>query len=86
MLSGKCNKEAVLHDYFYKTGCIPRKQADLIFKESIIDNEDSKSGKAISLVNGSLSQIISYPLIIGEKYIFSFKASGTNINISIVVL
>jgi len=41
LLSGKCNKEAVLHDYFYKTGCIPRKQADLIFKESIIDNEDN---------------------------------------------
>lgn len=50
---------------------------------TILDNEDSESGKAISLVNGSLSQIISYSLIIGEKYIFSFKASGTNINISI---
>jgi len=39
LLSGKCNKESVLHDYFYKTGCIPRKQADLIFREAIISNE-----------------------------------------------
>lgn len=43
LLSGKCNKEATLHDYFYKTGCISRKQADLIFRESIISNEDNWS-------------------------------------------
>lgn len=40
LLSGKCNKESALHDYFYKTGYTSRKQADLIFRESIISNEE----------------------------------------------
>lgn len=38
-LSGKCNKEATLHDYYYKTGLIPRKDADKLFREAIISNE-----------------------------------------------
>ena len=41
LLAGKCNKEATLHDYFYKTGCITRKEADLIFREAIISNEEN---------------------------------------------
>ena len=46
------------------------------------ESDVSQSGREAVLSNGSLSQKLDLPTKIGESYIFSFKAKGTNVTIS----
>lgn len=39
LFAGKCNKESVLHDYYYRTGHTSRLIADKLYKETIINNQ-----------------------------------------------
>ncbi len=41
-LAGRGNKAAVVHDYLYRTGKVSRKTADLIFKEALRSQGESR--------------------------------------------
>lgn len=49
---------------------------------SVVDTEDSTSGKAV-LVNNKLSQQLAQPLLADKSYTLSFKAKGTTVKVSV---
>lgn len=49
---------------------------------SVIDTEDSTSGKAVH-IGGTLSQQLAQPLLAGKAYVLSFKGRGTIVQVSI---
>lgn len=49
---------------------------------SVIDTEDSTSGKAVH-IGGTLSQQLAQPLLAGKAYVLSFKGRGTTVQVSI---
>lgn len=49
---------------------------------SVIDTEDSTSGKAVR-IGGTLSQQLAQPLLAGKAYVLSFKGKGTTVNVSV---
>lgn len=49
---------------------------------SVIDAEDSTSGKAV-LIGSKLSQQLAQPLLADKAYVLSFKAKGTTVKVSI---
>lgn len=49
---------------------------------SVIDTEDSTSGKAVH-IGGILSQQLAQPLLAGKAYVLSFKGKGTSVKVSI---
>lgn len=49
---------------------------------SVIDTEDSTSGKAVH-IGGTLSQQLAQPLLAGKAYVLSFKGKGTTVRVSV---
>lgn len=49
---------------------------------SVIDTEDSTSGKAVQ-IGGTLSQQLAQPLLPGKDYVLSFKGKGTTVRVSV---
>ena len=49
---------------------------------SVIDTEDSTSGKAVH-IGGTLSQQLAQPLLPGKAYVLSFKGKGTTVKVSV---
>ena len=49
---------------------------------SVIDTEDSTSGKAVQ-IGGTLSQQLAQPLLPGKAYVLSFKGKGTTVRVSV---
>lgn len=49
---------------------------------SVVDTEDSTSGKAV-LINNKLSQQLAQPLLADKAYTLSFKAKGTTVKVSV---
>ena len=49
---------------------------------SVIDTEDSTSGKAVK-IGGTLSQQLAQPLLPGKAYVLSFKGKGTTVKVSV---
>ena len=49
---------------------------------SVIDTEDSTSGKAVR-IGGTLSQQLAQPLLAGKAYVLSFKGKGTTVRVSV---
>lgn len=49
---------------------------------SVIDTEDSTSGKAVR-IGGTLSQQLAQPLLPGKAYVLSFKGKGTTVRVSV---
>ena len=49
---------------------------------SVIDTEDSTSGKAVR-IGGTLSQQLAQPLLTGKAYVLSFKGKGTTVRVSV---
>jgi hypothetical protein len=49
---------------------------------SVIDTEDSTSGKAVR-IGGTLSQQFAQPLLPGKAYVLSFKGKGTTVKVSV---
>lgn len=49
---------------------------------SVIDIEDSTSGKAVR-IGGTLSQQLAQPLLPGKAYVLSFKGKGTTVRVSV---
>ena len=49
---------------------------------SVIDTEDSTSGKAVR-IGGTLSQQLAQPLLAGKAYVLSFKGKGTTVKVSV---
>lgn len=49
---------------------------------SVIDTEDSTSGKAVR-IGGTLSQQLAQPLLPGKDYVLSFKGKGTTVRVSV---
>lgn len=49
---------------------------------SVIDTEDSTSGKAVK-IGGTLSQQLAQPLLVDKAYVLSFKGKGTSVKVSI---
>lgn len=49
---------------------------------SVIDTEDSTSGKAVH-IGGTLSQQLAQPLFAGKAYVLSFKGKGTTVRVSV---
>ena len=49
---------------------------------SVIDTEDSTSGKAVK-IGGTLSQQLAQPLLAGKAYVLSFKGKGTTVKVSV---
>lgn len=49
---------------------------------SVIDTEDSTSGKAVH-IGGTLSQQLAQPLLPGKAYVLSFKGKGTTVRVSV---
>lgn len=49
---------------------------------SVVDTEDSTSGKAV-LIGGKLSQQLAQPLLADKAYTLSFKAKGTTVKVSV---
>lgn len=49
---------------------------------SVIDTEDSTSGKAVH-IGGTLSQQLAQPLLVDKAYVLSFKGKGTSVKVSI---
>lgn len=49
---------------------------------SVIDTEDSTSGKAVT-ISGTLSQQLAQPLLAGKAYVLSFKGKGTTVRVSV---
>nr|DAG52521.1 MAG TPA: tail protein [Bacteriophage sp.] len=49
---------------------------------SVIDTEDSTSGKAVH-IGGTLSQQLAQPLLAGKAYTLSFKGKGTSVKVSV---
>lgn len=49
---------------------------------SVIDTEDSTSGKAVQ-IGGTLSQQLAQPLLVDKAYVLSFKGKGTSVKVSI---
>lgn len=49
---------------------------------SVIDTEDSTSGKAVQ-IGGTLSQQLAQPLLPGKAYVLSFKGKGTTVKVSV---
>ena len=46
---------------------------------TVIDSDDTISGKAVSLTSGTLSQELYYNTVVGAEYVLSFKAKGEGI-------
>ena len=46
---------------------------------TVIDSDDTISGKAVSLTSGTLSQDLYYNTVVGAEYVLSFKAKGEGI-------
>ena len=49
---------------------------------TVVDTEDSTSGKAV-LINNKLSQQLAQPLLADKAYVLSFKGKGTTVKVSI---
>lgn len=49
---------------------------------SVVDTEDSTSGKAV-LIGSKLSQQLAQPLLADKSYTLSFKAKGTTVKVSV---
>lgn len=49
---------------------------------SVVDTEDSTSGKAV-LIGSKLSQQLAQPLLVDKAYTLSFKAKGTTVKVSV---
>lgn len=49
---------------------------------SVIDTEDSTSGKAVR-IGGTLSQQLAQPLLTDKAYVLSFKGKGTTVKVSV---
>ena len=49
---------------------------------SVVDTEDSTSGKAV-LIGSKLSQQLAQPLLADKAYVLSFKAKGTTVKVSV---
>lgn len=49
---------------------------------SVVDTEDSTSGKAVQ-IGGTLSQQLAQPLLPGKAYVLSFKGKGTTVRVSV---
>ena len=49
---------------------------------SVIDIEDSTSGKAVQ-IGGTLSQKLAQPLLPGKDYVLSFNVKGTTVRVSV---
>lgn len=49
---------------------------------SVIDTEDSTSGKAVK-IGGTLSQQLAQPLLVDKAYVLSFKGKGTTVKVSV---
>lgn len=49
---------------------------------SVVDTEDSTSGKAV-LIGSKLSQQLAQPLLADKSYTLSFKANGTTVKVSV---
>lgn len=49
---------------------------------SVVDTEDSTSGKAVH-IGGILSQQLAQPLLAGKAYVLSFKGKGTTVRVSV---
>lgn len=49
---------------------------------SVVDTEDSTSGKAVH-IGGTLSQQLAQPLLAGKAYVLSFKGKGTTVRVSV---
>lgn len=49
---------------------------------TVVDTEDSTSGKAV-LINNKLSQQLAQPLLADKAYTLSFKAKGTTVKVSV---
>lgn len=49
---------------------------------SVVDTEDSTSGKAV-LIGSKLSQQLTQPLLADKSYTLSFKAKGTTVKVSV---
>ena len=50
---------------------------------TVVDSEESSSGKELVLANGSVTQELYQRVIGGEKYVLSFKAKGANLTYTI---
>lgn len=50
---------------------------------TVIDSEDSQSGKECRLLGSSLKQEMMYPIIEGENYVLSFRARGRSLTYSV---
>lgn len=46
---------------------------------TVIDSDDTISGKAVSLTSGTLSQDLYYNTVVGAEYVLSFKAKGEGV-------
>lgn len=46
---------------------------------TVINSDDTISGKAVSLTSGTLSQELYYNTVVGAEYVLSFKAKGEGI-------
>lgn len=46
---------------------------------TIQDSDESASGKEVVLNNGSLTQILDFPIVANDTYMLSFKAKGTSL-------
>ena len=49
---------------------------------SVVDTEDSTSGKAVR-IGGTLSQQLAQPLLTDKAYVLSFKGKGTTVKVSV---